>query len=885
MLSKKGFKNYIMKKFQTITLLTILFFLFSCKNEDKVNISKETSTTNKNPEIKSKYTPKTYLKKAKINSQTGLFLRKENNTKGEILTKLPFNTVVGIISFTDKFETIKGNKKYDHYGKWVQIEYQKENGVFISGYVFDDFLDYQLNIDKQISEVIKDTVTVTNEKEFVHALSSNRVILIDANEINLEKLVTEKIIDSSLIFEDTDNLSFDSEAYYMNSTYTSFFLHGYNNLSIIGKNKMVDIFIDQESGDVLSFDSCNNIFINNINLYHRVTVECGGVVAKFQNCSNFYIQNSHFDGSGSIGANIENSKNLTFSNCEFYNNNRFAVYIGNGTEISFDRCDFHDNSLDYSLFQFSTYDIKKANISLSNCYIKDNKTYYSIIEPDQGSEGSNRTLKLDINNCNISNNKVGKHIFNFQTTYNTDVLIANSVIEKNISLKNKTILTNSSYQNFNLTFNKTIISNNIDFYNFIDVDENKFNLEPFIKKNVYNTASDSTLTKFNTYKKDTLLMCSRNNIDLSYNRETKQLSSKEHLLNGLHRIKLTNTENNFWSFPFDINTSFVGEGNLVNGKLEGDWIIKPENGRRNKFHVSYVNGILNGNTKEFVLVKKNNQYNYITIIEGQYKEGKKHGVWKYYFKDGNQQKEIAYEEGKPVSPILYYFPNGKLREQRTDIENKNGETTSYYSNGEIESIITYIDKKIDISKSSFFDINGKKKKAIEVESDNIKNENGEIENFVDLTSNTYKNKVHIHYSKISNKLLGYVYYQNGIPYSVVKSFSNRNTYKYNNLSLKTEKSDLEVTYYNNSYDTSKNNVSFIFDNQNNLKYFSFLDDDNLISSHTYGGPYNLIVKLNQYKVENSKTIQHGISNIYSDYGLFLNNSSKFYVNGVPQKNN
>lgn len=880
-----------MKKKLTLILCSLLIVLFSCKNGDKNNKQKN-SNIPKETKINTKPIAKEYLYKAKINSKSGLFLLEENNTDSEKIIKIPFNTTIGIIAFTDKFETLKSNKKYDYYGKWVEIEYLQENGDYISGFVFDDFLDYQFNKKDISNNTSKDTVTITNVNEFVNALSSNRVIWIDTDLLNLEKYIKENNIDESLIVDPSseDEIYFENETYLVSGYFSSFGLYDFHNLEIRGKDKMVNIVVNDHDTHILDFYNCNNIFIDNINFYHEGDFigACGGEVVTFTNCTNFNIQNSHFDGSGSVGSVINNCDNFNFLNCEFYKNTENAIIINSSTKTTINRSDFHNNNLG-DLFYIDHSTSKDTSINLIDAYIKENTTFDNVFAiKNNTSEGAEEgKLSLYIKNCIIENNLVGTNILEYSQTENINISVINSKIINNTSNDNDCIIKTSNYDNVQINFENTIISDNIDFYAFSNEEKNNINQQNLIEKNIFNTASDSILTKFNTYKKDSTVMCFRNFNDLTYTEETKQLSRKKHLLEGMHRIKMPSSKNTFFKFPVDFSSTFVGEGNFINGKPDDLWEIKLENGKRNKYFITFSNGLLEGISKHLVLINesddsKNYDYKYTSVVNGKYKQGKKHGVWQFFFKNGKLQKEITYDNGEIITPVLFYFPNGILREKTTDLKNLNGNSICYYPNGEIESNITYKDGRINISKSTFFDINGKKKKAIEVESYWLKDETGKIHSFEDVRLPKYKNSVHIHYSKKNKNLLGYVYYSDGKPYSTSKNIINRDNFKYKKLPLKTDKTDYEVTYYN-TYNQTQKNSSFIYDNQKKLKYVSFINKDSLISNYKYGGSYNLIIKYNQYKIKDTKVIQHGISNNYSNYGLLLNSSSKYYRDGVIQK--
>ncbi|SNR16942.1 right-handed parallel beta-helix repeat-containing protein [Tenacibaculum jejuense] len=894
-------------KFKLPSIIAIILIFFSCNtnekkdrenHEVKVDI-KKTETNRKNTDsltVNNKINNEieNSLYKAFVNNKKTVFIYEKNNFESNKLLKLNHGDQLDIIEFTDKFEKLPSNKTYDYYGKWVKVVFQKNAQTQITGYVFDDFLDYQVTPETINSGIKKDTVYVSDVKGFVTALSSNRVIWIDAEKLNLEEFVQENENElSTFDFYSDEDLEIEDETYFISEPFRTLGLSGYHNMEIRGKNTLVHIVVNDSDMHVLDFYNCSNILIDNINFYHDIPGEfvgaCEGEVVTYTKCNNFNIQNSHFDGSGTIGSFISESNNFNFLNCEFYNNSDYGIYIYNSFEIDVNRCDFHDNKA-YTLFET---DFKRSEentrLTLTECYIKDNQTHMSIFDVEHNyGEAAVGELYFKVDRCEITDNETGKNIFNFSRSTRANISISNSNIQRNTSTKNKLMINSSKHRNFNLTLKNTSIINNKEFYGFINETENAIKEEKLIQKNIFNTASDTILNQYNTFKnKEGEVMFLRDFKNLKFDKTTKQLSVNGHLLTGKHRINFEEANDALFHYSIDLSGKFVAEGNFYEGKLNGPWKIKlGKNVYRNEYLFNYSNGNLDGHAKlyTYVAVNENKKHylsrEYVLVSEGNFKDGIKNGIWKYYFKNGKLQRQITYEDGQPVGPFLYYFPDGTLREKRTDISNNNGETIYYYPNGEIESNITYVDGKINIKKSSFYDNEGKKIKPVEIDSYWIKDKNGVIESFVDLTSKKYKNKVHIHYSKQTKKLLGYVYYKNGKPYNLVKSILQKQNTNYANLTLKTNKGDLETIYFDHN-NSIKKDYTIITNDQGAIKYVLFIDDNNLKSIFKYGGKYDLVTKSEQYKILDDKAIKHGVSKKYTEYGLL--NEYKEFIDGEIKK--
>lgn len=105
----------------------------------------------------------------------------------------------------------------------------------------------------------------------------------------------------------------------------------------------------------------------------------------------------------------------------------------------------------------------------------------------------------------------------------------------------------------------------------------------------------------------------------------KIVLTEEYLNDELHGEKIT-----YYS-----NGNITERTNYQNGKLEGEAVFYDENGALIK-RLNYINGLLHGRA---ILYTSSGQI----MIDGNYKEDKEYGVWKYY-SEGNLVQEIVIEE-------------------------------------------------------------------------------------------------------------------------------------------------------------------------------------------------------------------------------------------------
>ena len=59
------------------------------------------------------------------------------------------------------------------------------------------------------------------------------------------------------------------------------------------------------------------------------------------------------------------------------------------------------------------------------------------------------------------------------------------------------------------------------------------------------------------------------------------------------------------------------------------------------------------------------------VEEGEFKEGRKIGVWKAYYPSGKLKSEITHDNGRPKGPYTTYYENGQIEEKGNWGLNKN----------------------------------------------------------------------------------------------------------------------------------------------------------------------------------------------------------------------
>ena len=95
-------------------------------------------------------------------------------------------------------------------------------------------------------------------------------------------------------------------------------------------------------------------------------------------------------------------------------------------------------------------------------------------------------------------------------------------------------------------------------------------------------------------------------------------------------------------------------GYIKNGKKEGLWTWWFENGEK-KNEGSFKDGLENGLHKWWY---ENGQKG----IEGTYKDGLEFGLWTYFYENGQKQIEGIYTDWEKVGKWTYYNEDGSIKE-------------------------------------------------------------------------------------------------------------------------------------------------------------------------------------------------------------------------------
>jgi len=227
-----------------------------------------------------------------------------------------------------------------------------------AGKLFAGVLGYEATANAEVQ-----TIKVSNAREFLEALGSNRIIEMESGKYNLSEW------DPYLTGRD-DMLKLAEgvvwEKWY-NGGYIN--MNEIRNLTIRGLGASIsdtEILVDHAYAYSLSFENCNDIAIENLTTGHSESVyECGCGVLRFADSSRISITETGMYGCGTEGLYLDNVDHMKVTNSRIYECSRWITVVFNGGNIAFENCVFSDNAGGVSVEN-------SKNVSFSDCEFTDN---------------------------------------------------------------------------------------------------------------------------------------------------------------------------------------------------------------------------------------------------------------------------------------------------------------------------------------------------------------------------------------------------------------------------------------------------------------------------------------------------------------------------------
>lgn len=229
----------------------------------------------------------------------------------------------------------------------------------------------------------QETVEVSTAKELLENIKSYTTIILNEGVYNLSEV---KDVDNKFV---TKSDVFDGYEYIINSV---------SGLEIkAADNAEVTIVVEPRYANVLSFNGCDNIALNNIIAGHTVDEGyCSGGVIGLEDTINTIIKNCKFYGCGTYGLIGYSSSDIAVYDTEIYECTHGALNMIACKNAEFNSCLFRDCN-GFSLFALSNCN----DIHVADSEIKNNGNGTEFDSLISGSSSDD----IVFSNCTFENNK------------------------------------------------------------------------------------------------------------------------------------------------------------------------------------------------------------------------------------------------------------------------------------------------------------------------------------------------------------------------------------------------------------------------------------------------------------------------------------------------
>lgn len=225
-------------------------------------------------------------------------------------------------------------------------------------------------------------ILVNTPEEFIHALGSNREIVICHEEGFLLTPTIEGMMVSGELkeFDRFSRAKQEGIMYEQESDGPQLIISGFKNLTIrTNSDERLHLEITPRYANVLTFISCENITLTNLQLGHTDEGYCSNGVLGFDDCHNITINNCGLFGCGTEGIELRQSENFTMTNSEIFHCSYHIMHIYGSQNVQFLNCAFYNNRE----YEQVGVDSSSMNVLFDHCvFTKNNGVLFRIENPD-----------------------------------------------------------------------------------------------------------------------------------------------------------------------------------------------------------------------------------------------------------------------------------------------------------------------------------------------------------------------------------------------------------------------------------------------------------------------------------------------------------------------
>ena len=216
-----------------------------------------------------------------------------------------------------------------------------------------------------------DAVYVKSAEEFLVAIAPDTTIVLEPGNYNLSNVIRNAHTVEENMYLERSFASVDDEL----------IVQEVNNLKIKGpEDGKAEIVVEDPYAAVMAFVGCSDITLSNVTMGHAVEKGyCSGSVIRIDGCDNITIENDDLYGCGTYGLECYRSQGVrvndtTIRECTY---GITSIYLS--SDMEFNNCVLKECE------HLDLIDARMSSIKFNNCQFKDNKTNYDFIMKDSKS--------------------------------------------------------------------------------------------------------------------------------------------------------------------------------------------------------------------------------------------------------------------------------------------------------------------------------------------------------------------------------------------------------------------------------------------------------------------------------------------------------------------
>ncbi len=211
------------------------------------------------------------------------------------------------------------------------------------------------------------TVHVSTAQEFIDAIASNRIIIVDESIVDLTSTLLESR-NSKLRVSYEKAATTNKKVFFVDQTDgPELHIANVQNLSIIAGQDIITLQTDPRYANVISFDRCSEITLRGLTIGHSEEGYCDQGVLGFDNCSHVYGDRLDLYGCGTEGLIIDNCEDVIFKASKIHDCSYYIMHVSSTNYVLFDGCQFFRNR------EFEQVNISDCNnVEFDNCMFANN---------------------------------------------------------------------------------------------------------------------------------------------------------------------------------------------------------------------------------------------------------------------------------------------------------------------------------------------------------------------------------------------------------------------------------------------------------------------------------------------------------------------------------